>query len=163
MKRILTFVIFLSVTLASCTLLAQSGPPTSGNAQLGSPNAVIRLPGEPETSTDPDHVYTSIEVAPSFKDGFSGLITYFNKNMKYPQLAKQNGVEGKVFLVFIVEKDGSLSSPKIIKGIGSGCDEEAMRLISASPKWSPGQIGGKPVRVQYTLPIVFDIANAQQK
>jgi len=70
-------------------------------------------------------------------------------------VAKENNVSGKVFVTFVVEKDGSLTDVKVVRGIGSGCDEEAMRVLKASPKWKAGIQNGRPVRVQYTMPINF--------
>ena len=79
------------------------------------------------------------------------------KNLKYPTEAKRNKIQGRVYISFIVEADGSLSEPKVLRGIGSGCDEEAVRVMKLSPNWIPGVQNGKKVRVNYTVPIFFSL------
>jgi TonB family protein len=76
-------------------------------------------------------------------------------NIKYPEVARKAGIQGMVHINYIVEKDGSLSSIKVIRGIGSGCDEEALRVVSMMPKWKPGKQRGKIVAVEFNLPINF--------
>ncbi len=92
---------------------------------------------------------------PSFRGGVKAFGKFMSENLKYPDKAMQEKIQGKVFCEFVIEKDGSLSNLKIIKGIGGGCDEETIRVLSLSPKWEPGIQNGKPVRVSYSLPITF--------
>lgn len=94
---------------------------------------------------------------PKFKGGLEVLYKYLSQSIHYPADAKKSNIQGKVFLSFVVDKDGSITDVKVIRGIGSGCDEEALRVIKSSPKWVPGKIYGIPVRVQYTLPISFSL------
>lgn len=101
----------------------------------------------------------SVEAAPEFPGGQKAFAKFLGSNIKYPVAARENSVQGKVYIGFIVEKDGSLSDLKIIKGIGSGCDEEALRVLKTSPAWQPGMAEGKPVRTSYTFPVTFQIAN----
>jgi len=82
---------------------------------------------------------------------------YVSKNLKYPSQARRMGVEGKVFVQFVVDKDGSISQVQSIKGIGAGCDEEAVRVLQNAPKWKPGKQRGRPVRVRMVLPITFKL------
>jgi protein TonB len=77
--------------------------------------------------------------------------------MKYPAQARRMGVEGKVFVQFVIGKDGAISDVKVIKGIGAGCDEEAIRVVQSSPSWNPGKQRGKAVKQRYTLPIIFKL------
>jgi protein TonB len=77
--------------------------------------------------------------------------------MKYPEEAKELGVQGKVFVTFVVEVDGSITDVKVLRGIGSGCDDEAVRVVKSMPKWVPGKQRGVPVRVQFNLPINFKL------
>ncbi len=98
-----------------------------------------------------------VEQKPEFASGPREMNKYLANNIKYPAAARQNEVSGKVYLSFIVEKDGALSDIKVRQGIGSGCDEEAMRVLRNSPKWKPGLIGGNPVRTFCILPINFQI------
>jgi periplasmic protein TonB len=96
-----------------------------------------------------------ISEMPEFQGGDEGRIKFFSENLKYPQIAKEIGVQGKVFFTFVVEKDGSISDIKLLRGIGSGCDEEASRVVAMMPKWKPGRQNGKEVRVQFNMPISF--------
>ena len=89
--------------------------------------------------------------------GYPAFYKYVQKNLKYPSQARRMGVDGKVYIKFVVEKDGSITDIKVIKGIGSGCDKEAVRVLKAAPRWEPGEQRGKPVRVRRSLPIVFSL------
>lgn len=104
-----------------------------------------------------DPVYTSVEFLPSFPGGLRGFQSFVTENLNYPVKAKKRGIKGPVFLSFIIEKDGSLSNIRIVRGIGGGWDEEAIRILELSPKWKPGVQNKKEVRVDYTIPIVFQL------
>ncbi|WP_231426772.1 M56 family metallopeptidase [Pedobacter sp. Leaf250] len=121
------------------------------------------LPAETEGGIDdkPEKVFdfVSIEKQPEFPGGISKFYEYLSKSIKYPKLAQENNVQGKVFLSFIVEKDGSLSDVAITRGLGSGLDEEAIRVLNGSPRWNPGVTGGKPVRVKYNINVNFSMSN----
>ncbi len=108
---------------------------------------------EPKVKSEED-VVTFAEQMPEFN---GELLEYLAKNIKYPTEAKENKIEGKVLVEFIVEKDGSISNTKIVKKAGYGFDEETLRVIKAMPNWKPGKQNGKPVRVSYTLPIRFSL------
>jgi TonB family protein len=82
---------------------------------------------------------------------------YITKNLVYPSEAKKNKIEGRVFVSFIVEKDGSITNVKVLRGLGSGCDEEAIRIVEKMPNWTPGSNSGKPINVKFTLPIRFSL------
>ena len=91
---------------------------------------------------------------------FPGNVTkWISKNVKYPVLAMENGIQGKVFVQFVIEKDGSITDVKVSRGVDASLDKEAVRVVKAMPKWKPGKQRGKPVRVSYTLPIFFQLAN----
>nr|WP_294943884.1 M56 family metallopeptidase [uncultured Mucilaginibacter sp.] len=104
-------------------------------------------------------VYTAVQTQPKFPGGTDAFAKYLAKTIKYPKIARENNIQGRVILTFVVEKDGALSGVKVLRGIGSGCDEEAIRAIKASPKWIAGKQGGKKVRVQYSVPVNFAIAD----
>ncbi len=104
-------------------------------------------------------VFTIVEQMPSFPGGDEKMYKYLGNNIKYPQVARETGIQGRVFVNFVVEPDGSVSNVKVLRGIGGGCDEEAMRVVKAMPKWTPGKQRGKAVRVSYTLPVVFKLQN----
>lgn len=98
-----------------------------------------------------------VENMPTFPGGEKKMMEYVAKNVKYPQLAKEVGTQGRVFVSFVVEKDGSITNVTILRGIGSGCDEEAIRVVKSMPKWNPGLQCGRAVRVSCNLPINFKL------
>ena len=100
-------------------------------------------------------VFTIVEQAPEFPGGEKARSKFMTDHVKYPDSAINNNVQGTVYASFVVETDGSLTNIEIIKGIGYGCDEEVIRLIKVMPKWTPGEQKGKPVKVQFNLPIKF--------
>jgi len=102
-------------------------------------------------------VFTIVEEMPSYPGGDLKMYEYLGKNIKYPQIARESGIQGRVFVNFVVEPDGSVSNVKVLRGIGGGCDEEAIRVVKSMPKWKPGKQRGKAVRVSYTLPVVFKL------
>ncbi|WP_295798009.1 energy transducer TonB [Mucilaginibacter sp.] len=104
-------------------------------------------------------IFRPVEVVPSFPGGLEAFYQFINKNTKYPRTAYENNTSGKVIISFVVERDGSLTDVKVKRGIGDGCDEEAMRVIKLSSPWIPGTQGGKPVRVAYSVPISFGLSN----
>lgn len=106
---------------------------------------------------DNDSIYQIVEVMPEFPGGTEAMMNYLSKNIKYPEEAKEQGISGRVFLSFVIEKDGSVSNVKVARGIGKLCDDEAVRVVKAMPKWNPGTMKGKPVRVSYMLPIFFKL------
>ena len=107
---------------------------------------------------NPEHdVYQIVEQMPEFPNGQEALMLYIAKQVKYPAEAKKAGAQGRVFIGFIVEPDGSLSDFKVLRGIGYGCDEEALRVVKSMPKWQPGMHRGKAVRVQYLVPVNFKL------
>lgn len=106
---------------------------------------------------DTDQVFQVVEVDPEFPGGMEALIKYLSENIKYPEQAKKDKIQGKVYISFVVEKDGSVADAKVLRGIGGGCDEEALRVVNAMPKWTPGKMRNTPVRVQFNLPVVFKL------
>lgn len=100
-------------------------------------------------------VFEYVEQMPSFPGGDAALMQYLSKNIKYPPLAEENGIQGRVICTFVVERDGSVSDIRIKRGVDPSLDKEAMRVVSAMPKWIPGRQNGQMVRVKYTLPVTF--------
>ncbi len=98
---------------------------------------------------------TIVDEMPEFPGGDAARIKFFSENVKYPMVARETGVQGAVYLTFVVEKDGSISQVKLLRGIGAGCDEEASRVVGMMPKWNPGRQNGNEVRVQFNMPISF--------
>ncbi|WP_158825369.1 energy transducer TonB [Mucilaginibacter lacusdianchii] len=110
-----------------------------------------------EADSDHNEVFTSVEHTPEFPGGMNEFFKYVSTNIKYPAEAREKKMEGKVIATFIVEKDGALSNVKILRSSDESFATEAVRVVSASPKWKPGTQNGKMVRVQYTVPIVFSL------
>jgi periplasmic protein TonB len=106
-----------------------------------------------------EHVFSIVENTAEPKDGLAAFYKYISEQIKYPAQARRMRVEGKVFVEFIVGKDGRISEVVAVKGIGAGCDEEAVRIIQSSPPWNPGKQRGRPVRQRMVLPIVFKLAD----
>ena len=108
-------------------------------------------------NTPEGEVFLVVEVEPQFEGGLEALYKYLAENIKYPEQAKSDGIQGRVFVRFVIEADGSVTNAQVLRGIGGGCDEEALRVVEAMPKWTPGMQQGKPVRVQFNLPITFKL------
>jgi len=107
-----------------------------------------------EVKPEKEEPVITADELPEFPGGY---MAFFAKNIKYPQQALKMGIEGKVYLQFIIEKDGSISNPVIIKDPGYGLGEEALRVLMMMPKWTPARTNGKPVRYKHSLPINFKI------
>ena len=112
---------------------------------------------EEEKEEEEQPIFTVVEKDPEFPGGTEALYKYLAENIKYPQLARDNGITGKVYITFVVERDGSIANPKILRDIGGGCGAEAIRVVKAMPKWTPGKQRGKAVRVQFNLPVNFNL------
>ena len=108
-----------------------------------------------------DQVFLVVEEDPEYPGGPEALYQFIAENMRYPQEAKERGITGRVFVTFVVEKDGSTGDIKVLRDIGGGCGEEAVRVVGMMPKWKPGKQRGKPVRTQYNLPVVFNLSEQE--
>ncbi|GAB3896327.1 hypothetical protein GCM10028803_13800 [Larkinella knui] len=147
------------------------GGKTVVNARLieGSDGKPSRFSGETVNSKhqveiltadgDKEPIFAVVQESPEFPGGMSELTRFIVKNVQYPEAARKAHVSGKVFLRFVINTDGSFQDIQILKGIGFGADEEAIRVLKAMPRWKPGTQNGKPVRVQYNLPIKFEPAD----
>ena len=108
-------------------------------------------------------VFASVEQVPEFPGGPNGLGSYLMKTIRYPKEEREKGIQGRVIATFVVEPDGSLSDIKILRGVSKGLDDESLRVLSLSPKWKPGYQNQRPVRVQYSIPISFTLADVDKK
>jgi TonB family protein len=102
-------------------------------------------------------IFTVVESMPEFPGGDATRMKFLQENIRYPQLARENGIQGTVFVTFVVEVDGSLTDVRVLRGIGGGCNEEALRLVETMPNWIPGNQRGNPVRVQFNMPVRFTL------
>ncbi|GAB3896257.1 energy transducer TonB [Spirosoma agri] len=108
-------------------------------------------------------VFTIVEKQPEFPGGKDSLDAFIKRNLHYSPEARKAGIKGRVLSSFIVETDGRLTDVRLLTGIGAGCDEEAIRIIRAMPRWLPGRQSGTPIRVKYTLPIWFGVDAPRRK
>lgn len=106
---------------------------------------------------EPEEIFNMVEQMPSFPGGDVALMKYLKDNIKYPTIAAETGTQGKVYLQFVVEKDGSITDVQVVRGVDPYLDKEASRVIKAMPKWTPGKQNGKAVRVKYTVPVTFKL------
>lgn len=115
---------------------------------------VITQP-EPPKHEEENKVFTVVEVMPSFPGGESALMKYLQSNTQYPTVAAENGVQGRVIVGFVVERDGSITDVNIMRGADPSLDREAMRVVRSMPRWNPGKQNGSAVRVKYQVPVTF--------
>ena len=113
---------------------------------------VDEKPKEEETK-----VFDVVEQMPQFPGGPNALFEYLSKNIKYPVVAEENGIQGRVIVTFVVERDGSITDVKVVKSVDPSLDKEAQRVVKSMPKWIPGKQNGSPVRVKYTVPVTFKL------
>ena len=104
-----------------------------------------------------DNVFIHVETDPEFPGGIEALYKFIQDNLKYPQLALENGIQGKVYVTFVVDTTGEIINPRILRDIGGGCGAAAIRIVKSMPRWTPGKISGKVVPVQFNLPITFTL------
>jgi protein TonB len=132
----------------------------STKTQEGS-NEIIDLPdeggGDDDAGLGNQEIFTVVEKMPEFEGGEEKLREFLSKNIKYPSMAKENGISGTVYITFVVEGDGKITDVKSLRGLGGGLTEEAIRVVKMMPNWTSGRQNGKPVRVQFTLPVKFTL------
>ncbi len=119
--------------------------------------AVMQVSNEKEEEAEDAPVFFIVEEMPEFPGGQLALRKFIAQAVKYPVIAQENGIQGKVFVNFVVGKDGSITNAKISRGVDPSLDKEALRVVMSLPKWKPGKQGGKAVRVSYTVPINFQL------
>jgi len=120
---------------------------------LKAKEALVTEPVKPRE--EENKVFDVVEQMPSFPGGMAALMAYLQKSIKYPPVAEENGIQGRVVCTFVVERDGSVTDVRVAKSVDPSLDKEAVRVVSAMPKWIPGKQNGQSVRVKYTLPVTF--------
>ncbi len=131
-----------------------------GNTEVPTEDVEVEVKDEkPQVIEQPQQaeIFTVVEEQPGYPGGEEARIRFLQESIKYPEEAKELGIQGKVFVTFVVEVDGSITDVRVLRGIGGGCDEEAIRVVKSMPKWVPGKQRGVPVRVQFNLPIKFTL------
>jgi protein TonB len=153
---IIRSVILLPLMIISIAALTSCGK--SQNGATGIPEAPPPPPPPPPPAASADTVFVNVDEMPVFTGGAEGLLNYIAKNTKYPEEAKAKGIQGKVIVRFVVEKDGTVSTASIVKGAEATLDAEAVRVVSTLPKFeTPAKVAGSPVRVHYMVPISFNL------
>jgi protein TonB len=118
---------------------------------------VVPQPKDDEPQIPDQEIFVFVEEQPEFPGGEEALMNYLASNLRYPEQAKELDIQGTVIIEFVVETDGSVTNVVVKRGIGGGCDEEAVRVVKSMPKWKPGKQRGKPVRARYNLPVRFQL------
>ena len=126
-------------------------------AAVKSPEVMVVGYGGGKETIDEVPVFQVVEEMPEFPGGMGECLKFLGKNLRYPVEAQKAGIQGKVIVEFVVEKDGSISNPKVVRSVDAGLDGEAIRVISIMPKWKPGMQKGQPVKVKYTVPVSFKL------
>lgn len=126
------------------------------NTEDDKTEVVIQAPVEIQEEEEEDNVvFVIVEDNPEFPGGTQAMMKYLSENIKYPVIAQENGIQGRVICQFVVNKDGSIVDINVVRSVDPSLDKEAIRVIKSMPKWKPGKQRGKPVRVKFTLPVVF--------
>ena len=115
--------------------------------------------GEAIEEGEESAAFVVVDEEPQYPGGMDALYAFLKENIRYPQQARDNGITGKVYVTFVVEKDGSISNPRLLRDIGGGCGAEAIRVVRMMPRWIPGKIRGETVRVQFNLPVKFTLSD----
>jgi protein TonB len=148
----MTKILYTLLILLLCTASFAQQPDLTDLTEIDKPAP----PKVVEEAPPSPIVFTRVEQMPEFPGGMAGMQQYFRDNLKYPEQALTKGIGGKVVIRFTVDKDGSVIDVIIKRGIGDGCDEEALRLVKEMPSWKPGMHNGRPVKVYYTMPLDFN-------
>jgi len=138
---------------ASAGVKTEAGDPNGidpGIVDPGPGTGVVEAPPPPQ-------IFTYVEQMPDFPGGDAARMDFLRKNLHYPDVARENNIQGRVTVRFVVDEEGNISDVNVIKGIGGGCDEEAKRVVMKMPKWKPGKQNGRAVKVYFTLPIMFTL------
>lgn len=146
----------IQVTDASASKREMDAQSQKGNSGQNALSTKMAMDSEAEMAEE-RQIFMVVEQMPDFPGGEEALYKFLAGNITYPQSAKESGIQGRVYVTFVVERDGSINDVRVLRGIGGGCDEEAIRVIKAMPKWIPGKQRAKPVRVQYNLPVKFSL------
>ena len=139
----------LLFAISALVLLVIVFAPVGANAQ----NKKVKKAQMHKDTTADDKVYKVCEQMPTYEGGDAALMKYIGENLKYPEEAKERGLQGRVVVGFIIEKDGSLTNFKVLRAVDRALDAEALRVVKGMPKWIPGRQNGQCVRVRYLLPI----------
>ncbi|MBK0379027.1 energy transducer TonB [Mucilaginibacter segetis] len=133
---------------------------SGGKEETGIYKNGILISGDTNAFVNMDNIFITVDTPPAFIGGELAFYKFLAKNVKYPTKARENRIQGRVIIQFVVEKDGTLTNFKVIRKMGYGGEEEALRVLKLSPPWKPGMQNGAPVRVQYSVPISFSTSDS---
>ncbi len=139
------------VELEQQDILSSEDNQQEAQTAVYTPPAVV----EEEEEEAAQQIFTVVEEMPEFPGGQGELLKYLGHSIKYPVIAQENGIQGRVVCAFVINRDGSIVDAEVLRGVDPSLDKEALRVINSMPKWKPGKQRGKPVRVKYTVPVVF--------
>lgn len=139
-------------------VVTQEGSDDADKFKAVQEQVVVKEP-EPEVKHEPEKIFTAVEQQAEFPGGMGALMKWLSNNIRYPESAQQNDIQGRVVVKFVVEKDGSIGNPTIVKGVDRDLDREALRVVGKMPKWQPGKNNGVAVRSYFNLPVTFKLAN----
>lgn len=162
---------FEDMTVEEETEVEAPPPPPEPEPVKEKPKPKPPPPPEPEPEEEIDEIFTIVQQMPRFpgcEDGAGDdaekkkcaekkMLEFIYKNIKYPSIARENGIEGMVVVSFVVDKLGNITDPKILRDLGGGCGKEALRIVQSMPKWTPGRQRNQPVKVQFNLPVRFKL------
>ena len=120
---------------------------------------IVKEPEPEVVKHEPEKIFVAVEQPAEFPGGAAAMMKWLSNNIRYPESAQQNGISGRVVVKFVVEKDGSIGQPSIVKGVDRDLDQEALRVVKRMPKWQPGKNNGQPVRSYFNLPVTFRLHN----
>ncbi|MBD5419547.1 MAG: energy transducer TonB [Bacteroides sp.] len=120
---------------------------------------IVKEPEPEVVKHEPEKIFVAVEQPAEFPGGAAAMMKWLSNNIRYPESAQQNGISGRVVVKFVVEKDGSIGSPSIVKGVDRDLDQEALRVVKRMPKWQPGKNNGQAVRSYFNLPVTFRLQN----
>lgn len=140
-------------------VVTQEGSDDADKFQAVKEQVVVKEEPKVEQKHEPEQIFVAVEQPAEFKGGQAALMKWLSNNVRYPEAAQQNGVSGRVIVRFVVEKDGSVSSPSIVRGVDRDLDQEALRVVRKMPKWQAGKNNGQPVRSYFNLPVTFKLQN----
>lgn len=159
-KKAATIRMTKAITAATITAWFALSAMATAQEQNASVKEKTQEPSDQIIVTEPNKseeevLFVVVEESPDFPGGDKARIKYISENIQYPEEARVKKIQGTVFISFVVEADGTISNVKVLRGIGGGCDEEAVRIVENMPKWTPGKTKGKTVRVKFNMPIKF--------
>ena len=151
-----------AVRVAGVALALVAGGKASAQVQQSTPIPVHDITDTAKSEENDDVIFGMLDPEPEYPGGIEALYNFMRENIRYPQEAKKLGIEGRVFVNFVIDTDGTVSEPRILRDIGGGCGEEVLRVVNMMPRWKPALHRGKPLRTRYNLPVSFTLPEEEK-